>query len=270
MFFKEHPLFSLFTFMRIIHLSDLHIGYNNCETNFGTIVTNIINTFPNPTDDVIIITGDLTDTGDSEAAIATVQNQIMRLEQSGFTVLIIPGNHDYGSGACANAKYVNLFKERYYKSTSVSYPKLDIIGNVAFIGLDSNAEELHWYDRFLAEGELGRKQLLELEQMLKSSNIVNLKKIVYLHHHPIKWKCGLYLKDRKKFLSIVENKVDVLLFGHLHRGADAKQDSFCGQYGIERIYNAGSSTHKMGDRGTVRVIDLHKAADTDFLLEIPN
>jgi len=29
------------------------------------------------------------------------------------------------------------------------YPKIDIIGKIAFIGLDSTDEELNWHDRFL-------------------------------------------------------------------------------------------------------------------------
>lgn len=41
---------------------------------------------------------------------------------------------------------------------------MDIIENIAFMGLDSMAEELNWTDRLFAQGELGNKQLKRLEK----------------------------------------------------------------------------------------------------------
>ena len=87
--------------------------------------------------------------------------------------MVVPGNHDYGTGIMGDEKFVDLFKEKYYKSREISYPKLDIIDEIAFIGLDSTAEELHWLDLFLCEGKLGKGQLLRLEKMLNSPEVLD-------------------------------------------------------------------------------------------------
>lgn len=252
--------------MKIIHISDIHIGALNCNNAFEQIISTIIDQHADTR--VIIISGDLCDTADNTDAFAVVKQQIDKLKNAGIQTLVAPGNHDYGSGACANKKHVAQFKQQYFDNSSIDYPKLDVIDDVAFIGLDSNEDELHWYDRFLAEGEIGKAQLNKLNNLLSTMEIANKKKVVYLHHHPIKWKFGLYLKDRKQLLSIIQNRVDALLFGHLHKGKDALIDSFCGQHGIPRIYNAGSSTHKDGDNGSVRVIHLEQDICYDYIMSI--
>lgn len=50
------------------------------------------------------------------------------------------------------------FKQNFHGTKDVTYPVKTIIDDIAFIGLDSMAEELHWYDRLWAEGELGKDQ----------------------------------------------------------------------------------------------------------------
>ena len=72
------------------------------------------------------------------------------LKKNGFTVLVIPGNHDYGTGSLGDKKFVEPFKEKFYNSRGITYPKLDIIDEIAFMGLDSTAGELHWHDRILS------------------------------------------------------------------------------------------------------------------------
>jgi len=138
----------------------------------------------------------------------------------------------------------------------ISYPKLDIIDKIAFIGLDSTAEELHWLDRFLSEGELGRGQLSRLKKILKEPELINRKKVVYLHHHPFDFKIGMQLKDSEELRSIIENKIDMLLFGHYHVDPSSAGKIYHGMWGIKRCYNAGSSTHKNGNIGFQRIIDL--------------
>ena len=48
----------------------------------------------------------------------------------------------------------------------------------------------------------------------------------------------------------------MLLFGHFHNNAASTKKVLLGTWGITRCYNAGSSTHKNGDIGFHRVIDL--------------
>jgi predicted MPP superfamily phosphohydrolase len=244
---------------KIIHLSDLHVGHDDCGVKFRTLIDNITFLKQPAGNYIILITGDIVDNANNREYIDEAVEGIRTLEECGYKVLVVPGNHDYGTGTIGNRKFVGLFKEKYYKTRKISYPKLDIIDKIAFIGLDSTAEELHWLDRFLSEGELGKGQLSRLKKILKKPELANRKKVVYLHHHPFDFKIGMYLKDSEELKSIIENKIDMLLFGHYHVDPSSAGKIYHGIWGIRRCYNAGSSTHKNGNTGYQRIIDLSNA-----------
>jgi DNA repair exonuclease SbcCD nuclease subunit len=208
-----------------------------------------------PTDFVILITGDIVENANRAANAAEALAAIVRLETAGFKVLVIPGNHDYGTGSLANKRHVSLFKKKFYGDVTISYPKLDIIEDIAFIGLDSTAEEIHWLDRILAEGELGKKQRDRLKAIIDDPAISDCRKVIYLHHHPFDFEPGRQLKDRKSLKPIIENKADAILFGHYHHSYNF-ETILHGTWGIPRCYNAGSATHKNGNKGFHRVMDL--------------
>lgn len=244
---------------KIIHLSDLHIGHELCGDNFQTIIDRI-KYLNQPSDNyVIVITGDIVDNANKSKQIDEAVGALEQLRESCYKVLVVPGNHDYGTGVLGDEKFVDVFKERYFQSTEVSYPKLDIIDEIAFIGLDSTAEELHWRDRLLSEGELGEEQLSRLKNIIDKPEVACRKKVVYLHHHPFDFKVGMQLKDNVALKKIIGNKIDALLFGHYHVDSDSVFKSYNGLWGIPRCYNGGSSTHKDGDAGFQRVIDLSDA-----------
>ncbi len=244
---------------KIIHLSDTHIGHQDCGSKFSTIIDNISFLKQPAHNYVIIITGDLADNGNRPDQCDEAAQAVRKLEKKGYRVLVVPGNHDYGTGTMGNIKNVRLFKKRLFNNPDLTYPKLDVIDEMAFIGLDSSAGELNWYDRVLAQGELGSKQLERLDNILGDKAISGLKKIVYLHHHPFDFKLGRQLKDSNNLRSIIENRIDVLLFGHYHRSRISAGKIFHGVWGIPRCYNAGTSTHKNGNPGFHRVIDLSHA-----------
>jgi predicted phosphodiesterase len=89
--------------------------------------------------------------------------------------------------------------------------------------------------------------------------VISRKKVVYLHHHPFDFKLGMQLKDSSDLKVIIENKVDMILFGHYHVNPVSTGKIYNGVWGIPRCYNAGSSTHKNGNTGYQRVIDLSNA-----------
>jgi 3',5'-cyclic AMP phosphodiesterase CpdA len=249
---------------KIIHLSDLHIGHDDCGVKFRQIVENIT-LFKQPADNyVIVITGDLVDNATHEAQVEEALDAIDQLEKRGYKVLVVPGNHDYGTGCWANEKYVKSFKKYFYKDSKIQYPKVDVIDEAVFIGLDSIADELHWYDKMLSEGEIGEAQLKRLRNIIEDPQYSAKKKIVYLHHHPIDVAFGMQLKDRDKLGKILKNKVQVLLFGHFHDDSNCAGKIYNGTWGIERVYNAGSSTHKNGNTGLHRVINLEKETRDDY------
>lgn len=241
---------------KIIHLSDLHIGHKDCGKKFKAIIDNISLQKQPANDFIIVITGDLADNANKPEMREEAANHIEELERRGYKVLVVPGNHDYGTGTIGNPKFVKIFKERFYKNPDVSYPKLDIIGEMAFIGLDSTAGELHWHDRLLAHGELGKEQLERLQNILKDQALTDLKKIVYLHHHPFDFKFGRHLKDSNELKKIIWGKIDAILFGHYHRSKSGAEKIIHGTWGIPRCYNAGTSTRKNGNPGFHRIIDL--------------
>jgi predicted MPP superfamily phosphohydrolase len=244
---------------KIIHLSDIHVGHEECGARFRALIDNITFLKQPANNYIILITGDIVENANHPEYIEEAVDDIEQLKERGYKVLVVPGNHDYGTGTVGNKKFVHLFKEKYFKSREISYPKLDVINEIAFIGLDSTAEELHWLDRLLSEGELGERQLLRLEKMLNDPEVVSRKKVVYLHHHPFDFRLGMELKDSNDLRKIIENKIDMLLFGHYHVDPASAGKIFHGKWGIKRCYNAGTSTHKNGHVGTQRVIDLSNA-----------
>lgn len=241
---------------KIIHLSDLHIGHEDCTSKFHSIVDNIILRMQPAEDYVVIVTGDIVENANHSGFTDDAVAAFGRLEDNGFQMLVIPGNHDYGTGILGNDKFVDIFKERFFGTTAIEYPKLDIIDGVAFIGLDSTAEELHWFDRILSQGELGREQLNRLGRLLDDKSIAHLQKVVYLHHHPFDFKPGMRLKDSDDLKPIIENRIEMILFGHYHADPSSPGKTYHGKWGIRRCYNAGSSTHKNDSVGFHRVIDL--------------
>jgi predicted MPP superfamily phosphohydrolase len=241
---------------KIIHLSDLHIGHEDCGPKFRKIINNISRTKKPAKNYIIVITGDIVDNANHTEFTDEAVKNLELLRKRGYRVLVIPGNHDYGNGAAGRKEFVRIFKERFYGSPDISYPKLDIIGRTAFIGLDSTAEELHWYDRFFSEGELGREQLNRLKKILEEEKVKKRKKVVYLHHHPFDFKALMQLKDNEELREVIDGKIDAILFGHYHRDEESATKDYNGTWGIPRCYNGGSSTHKNGHPGFQRIIDL--------------
>jgi 3',5'-cyclic AMP phosphodiesterase CpdA len=68
-----------------------------------------------------------------------------------------------------------------------------------------------------ASGKVGERQRQWLTDKLKLKELSDLKKVVYLHHHPfIHLNRTMVLRDAKEFMDVCRGKVDVLLFGHKH------------------------------------------------------
>ena len=125
---------------QIIHLSDLHIGYSYCERRFDMVLYNLMHT-KKPENYVIVITGDLVDVA-NETNYKNAKSKITILENEGYQVLIVPGNHDYGDGVINHEKFIQEFKKVFFNDPVAKYPKIDFVNqgeadSIAFIGLDS-------------------------------------------------------------------------------------------------------------------------------------
>ncbi|HOP58233.1 MAG TPA: metallophosphoesterase, partial [Bacteroidales bacterium] len=121
---------------KIIHLSDLHVGYRDCGKRFHTIVWNIKKLQQPAKDFIIVITGDLADNANINEHREEAASGIEELQRAGFRVLVVPGNHDYGTGTFGNPVFVSIFKNRFFGTVETNYPRLDIFDDMAFIGLD--------------------------------------------------------------------------------------------------------------------------------------
>ncbi|MBU1086919.1 MAG: metallophosphoesterase [Candidatus Omnitrophica bacterium] len=265
---------------KIIHMSDLHIGYKNFKERFVDIIDSLLEVLPgNPGQYVVIITGDLVNNANKKDSYQEAQYGLDYLKKLGFKhVLVIPGNHDYGTGNRGKKKFIKLFKVSFY-GKEIDYPKVDIIDNIAYIGLDSMAKELNWYNELWAQGQLGKKQLSELENILNQNKIKACsKRVIYLHHHPFKWRPLHELKDSRKLHKVLKKimdknvSIDAVLFGHNHEGKPHN-----GKWGIPRCYDAGTATLKPRPKyvdwapwfkvkASIRVIDLSRDPETDYIV----
>jgi len=255
--------------MKVLHLSDLHIGYPGCEDIFRDIVGNIKSFCEDRGDYVIVITGDIVDKAKEKEDLIAAKAQIEILENSGFTVLVVPGNHDYGSGIFPRKKFGRQFNEFFYGVPDIDYPILGhpqspgLINDIAFIGIDSMEAEVEERDyMFGAEGRIGEQQLAELDGLLKSDIVMNCRKrVVYLHHHPFKQRTSHGLHDASGLRRVLatNGNVDCLLFGHNHDGFKWNES-----WGIQRCYDAGTTTSKKKKPGCHRIIDLSKDPVFDF------
>ncbi len=249
---------------KIIHLSDMHIGADNLSVEVEDIVRTLGDpaVIDDPSDHVIVITGDTVERGDSDRFLQRAREALDDLRDAGFTVLIAPGNHDYGIYQFPFLGLGEECRRRYnthiHDAEHVSYPTKDVIDGIAFIGLDSSAGEMDsWLSRWWADGKLGDEQLQALERMLDQDDVKNAEyTVVYLHHHP--WKRGwlwyfLALNDSRKLRDVLRgHDIAALLFGHRHNAFD----DYPKLLPIPRIYDGGSSTGKGGKPSLYRVIDL--------------
>ena len=205
--------------MKIIHLSDLHIGRSNNDENAGILFKRIDEKYSDEKDNiVIIITGDLVNDGERRQYEHTAR-LLSILRNKKYKVLTCPGNHDYGKSGL-NARSINIDNYAKYLDLDINFPVVNKINNCHFIALDSMDDERDGADRFGAEGEIGQLQLMELNFILENikENSPDDKIILYLHHHPFFY--GIFgllrLKDADELKEIIKNKVNILLFGHKH------------------------------------------------------
>ena len=250
--------------MKIIQLSDIHIGKSNNKKRFKTIVSWIVDNKDHHGAKVVILTGDIVDDG-ALGQYREAQSQIEQLKSSGFVVLSAPGNHDYGiNGIIESRDCILRFKK--YISGDIDYPYQVNVDDYAFIMLDSMLQEMKDYELWGAQGELGKQQLSELDRILNNieENNPTMKVVLALHHHPFYYQYFLKLRDDDLFKKVImdedrgDSRINCLLFGHKH-----SEKRFSGQSGKEQKYNigviyaSGSSTER-DDAGKliIPIIDL--------------
>jgi 3',5'-cyclic AMP phosphodiesterase CpdA len=249
--------------MKVIHLSDLHIGRSNNTENVSRIVEWILEHADQHQARIVVVTGDLTDDG-AEWQLQRAAELLEPLEAAGYRVLAVPGNHDYGPfGITESQESVENFQK--YLGGGVEYPHLEVVDSTAFVLLDSMQGEVRSIEFIGAEGQLGKEQRRKLDQLLDTlaDDPDTDQVVILMHHHPFDLKKFHEMRDAKRFLKIVRRsetpRVTALLFGHKHLDfrfndpEDHKEDL----YGIDLIYAGGSSVERNREgEMIIPVIDL--------------
>lgn len=266
--------------MKIIHLSDTHVGRDNNGQRLQALLDDITS-LGDPADHLIVHTGDLNDNASLEV-MQQSQALLEPMRARGWRMVLAPGNHDYGDAmhidpVCA-ARFQDHFSELIFGQQPRQFPVLTLTDGCALIGLDSNAAQMSWWERWAAEGALGQAQLAALNALLDRPEVRQRKVLVYLHHHPffdafavradvgdgcyfshlLGWNTRRFrrLKDAYSLLQILRDRADVLLFGHQHFGLDYSAEGQ--RYGIALALDGSSSTATQmdTDRMRYRVIDV--------------
>jgi 3',5'-cyclic AMP phosphodiesterase CpdA len=253
--------------LKIIQLSDLHIGKSNNLEKTSQIVDWIINNRDVHHAQVVVISGDIVDDG-QEWQFKQAAELIALLREAGFLVLPAPGNHDYGpDGIRENPLSQQVFRDLV--SGINHYPAVFHKDGTAFVLLDTMQEEIRKIEFWGAQGYLGERQLQELDEILDvlAENPAVEKVVLVLHHHPFDYLFFHGLRDHEDLKSVIARRigqpprVNALLFGHKHldhRFNDSENNKE-ELFGIDLIYASGQTVERNAQGSmVVPVIDLNK------------
>jgi 3',5'-cyclic AMP phosphodiesterase CpdA len=254
--------------VKIIHLSDLHLGEtleDDENWNFNSIRGELNAKYENKENLLIIITGDIVDSGEDPKQFETAKAQIENFYKDGFTVWSIPGNHDYGRGGFIDSGGFRRFKNEIIDDNDLhniikddaKYLQFRQFGGHSFFGLNSLLGDT---GRF-TQGNLGSDQIDDLHERLKADKKQDSerKRIVFLHNHPFhfykkyQWGKAYYyentlveIRESKAFMNAIKGLANVLLFGHHHYFVNFSNSPVAREYQIDRILSCGKSTNGKG------------------------
>ena len=218
--------------MKIVQLSDIHVGSQFREEVFDKVVEEVNDLEPA----AVLVTGDLT----NEGLMKEYEKCKVKFAKFGVDKIIaISGNHDY-----RNTGYL-LFK-KFFPFETVNV--LD--DNVVLVTLGTARPDRD-------EGEVGYRQNLWLERTMKKYQ--KYTKIVAMHHHligiPDSGTDRVTVIDAGDVLrTALSSQVDLVLCGHKHR-------PWIWDFGNLSIVNAGTaSSERMRGffENTYNIINIEK------------
>lgn len=178
------------TLQRIICLSDLHLGGDHGEILKAKTLTDSIIGGVEPSTSLILLCGDIIDTP-SPDLITEAARFCDRLEDAGFCVLVVPGNHDEAVDGWHGVD--ETLRTRFVLSVVTARPKCmgDVltppwyadIDQVRVIMIDSLWALRGWGRRpDLARGKIGGAQLAEVETLHLEAVEAGADIVWMLHH----------------------------------------------------------------------------------------
>ncbi len=210
----------------IIHLSDLHIGRGTKGNRRATaVLRSIAQAYPGIP---VLITGDLTDSA-TKRQFRSVRDRLDVLARTN-PVLVVPGNHDYAwkgivfrEGSWQEwVKYLGTPLGWVKPPTPWMEPTNEPVGidgvgvwkdgPVVYFGVDSGDPTNHEHT---SRGWISPKLAKGLKTALKRYE--NKTRIVLVHHHPFIHGKFMKMAGAKRFMDVLNNNCELLLFGHKHQ-----------------------------------------------------
>ena len=237
---------------RILHISDLHFG----PPFVPAVAEALLQSIPTLAPDAIVVSGDLT-----QRAKRHEFKEARRFfdRMSDIPLLIIPGNHDVALWRI----FERLFKPHalYREIISPDLNPVLQVGNVVLVGLDTTAPR-----RSISNGRLDCHQLKHSEKVFDGVS-GNKVRIVVAHHHFAPGHDRIFdiamPGARRAIDCFVEQKVEMILGGHLHRSYIGNSLDFFPGHHRDRgviIVQCGTTTSSRGkgrerDENTFNLIE---------------
>jgi len=217
--------------IEIFHISDLHFGKQTKKARLLLEKVKEKLKINEQENKYLLVTGDITQDG-GKGQFKTAKDALISFKGK---VLVVPGNHDYGFlGFIYSEASAKNFDEILSGGLGISHPYFpkepfskvleDKEGNkMLMIGLNSCSETPQIFD--IAAGDIGDGQRNSLDNILSNQEYKDIPKIIFLHHIPHKRAqgIGMSLKDHRKLMALVRNRVNAFAFGHEGSMEDVKE-----------------------------------------------
>ncbi len=234
--------------VRILHLSDLHVGSRE-EPELETALDRLI---ARVDPGLVVASGDLTHRGTSEQHDRAARF----LTRLGRPLLVVPGNHDIPYSFPARFTRTFAEFERHWETTEPIHRS----DGVFAVGLNSVRPWRH------QSGGVREAQLGRAVQLLAEAPDGALR-VVVLHHHVI----GGPWRSRKKpvamrnhvLATLVDARAELILAGHIHQGAVSERREFevssGGERGVTVSIAPGLGQPRPHRRGEARGLHVYEA-----------
>ncbi len=225
---QEDSLWSDEASLKARVISDLHYteekdpdhtlvpGIAEAERLTDAMIAEVIDRHP----DVLIMTGDNTNTGSSEDVSGLV-SKLQRVRDAGISIIMTTGNHDFDLMDVAGyeAAYFPLLEPVDRDSASLSYTA--VIKDVVFLAMDDHDAETDWMGAFSPE------TLQWIREMLAK---YRGHTVIFLTHHNVLYNYGedndeTHLIQNPELPDILrQGGVRLAMSGHMHMQYITEED----------------------------------------------
>lgn len=244
---------------RILHISDLHFG----PPFVPAVAEVLLQTIPSLDLDAIVVSGDLTQRA-KRHQFEEARQFFDRMPS--LPMLVIPGNHDVALWRI----FERFFKphDLYCEIISPNLNPILKVGNVVLVGLDSTAPR-----RSISNGRIDHYQLRHCAEAFATVPD-DMVRIVVAHHHFAPGHDRVFdvamPRARRAIDCFVEQRVEMILGGHLHRSYIGNSLDFFPGHHRDRgviIVQCGTTTSSRGkgrerDENTFNLIEAGSQALT--------